>query len=135
MSRLCVDTSAYSRFRRGHDPRLIELLDTAEWIGIPTITLGELRTGFLLGSRAAENEEELQQFLHNPAVDQVPIDDRASHYYAAIVRDLRRTGRPIPTNDIWIAAAAASEAATVVTYDEHFRSIERVAAIVLQGPK
>ena len=47
MSRYCLDTSAYSNFQRG-DQRVVGILDRAEWVGVPAITLGELRTGFLL---------------------------------------------------------------------------------------
>ena len=54
MSRICLDTSAYSSFRRG-EPRAIEHVDRAEWIGVPTVVVGELGAGFLLGSRADEN--------------------------------------------------------------------------------
>ena len=64
MSRYCLDTSAYSHFQRGDD-RVIEILDRAEWLGVPVMTLGELRTGFLLGSQAEENESSLREFLAN----------------------------------------------------------------------
>ena len=42
MSRICLDTSAYSHFRRG-EPRVVEYLDRADWIGVPSIVVGELR--------------------------------------------------------------------------------------------
>ncbi|MFW6012299.1 MAG: type II toxin-antitoxin system VapC family toxin, partial [bacterium] len=110
MSRYCLDTSAYSHFKR-NDPRVVELLDRAEWVGMPAITLGELRTGFLLGTRREQNEEALREFLDNPVVERLVADAEASRHYAEIVVDLRRAGTPIPTNDIWIAAIAAREGA------------------------
>ena len=58
-------------------------------------------------------------------------DDATSRVYAEIVVALRKAGTPLPTNDIWIAAVSAREGATVVTYDAHFRSIQRVGSIVL----
>ena len=58
---------------------------------------------------------------------------RHSHY-ADIVVELRRLGTPIPTNDIWIAALAAREGATVLTTDGHFASIGRVGSVILSPP-
>lgn len=132
MSRFCLDTSAYSRFRAG-DARVAEFLDRAEWIGVPAVTLGELRTGFLLGSRRERNEEELRHFLASPVVEEVPVDGEVSRHYAEIVVDLRRAGTPLPTNDVWIAATAARVGAPVLTADRHFEAITRVGAVIL-GP-
>lgn len=130
MSRYCLDTSAYSHFKRGEE-RVAALLDGAEWIGMPAITLGELRSGFLLGGRREANEAELREFLSNPVVEELRVDGEASRHYAEIVVDLRRAGTPIPTNDIWIAAVAAREGALVVTYDPHFDRIARVGSVIL----
>lgn len=130
MSRYCLDTSAYSRFQLGHGP-VVEILDRAEWVGVAAITLGELRTGFRLGTRERENEDELRQFLGNPTVEVVAVDGEVSRHYAAIVADLRRAGTPVPTNDIWIAAAAARSGALVLTYDGHFEKIARAGAVIV----
>ena len=132
MSRYCVDTSAYSHFQLG-DRRVVELVDTAEWVGVPTVTLGELRTGFQQGRRAAENEAELRAFLGSPVVATLVVDEEVSRHYAAMVIDLRRAGTPLPTNDIWIAATAARAGALVLTYDRHFERISRVGSVVLDG--
>ena len=131
MSRYCLDTSAYSRFQRGDDTRVIDLLDRAEWVGLPAITLGELRTGFLLGAHNERKEEELREFLANPVVEQVPVDGEVSRHYAGIVAELRSAGSPLPTNDLWIAATAARVGALVLTYDGHFERITRVGSVVL----
>ena len=130
MSRYCLDTSAYSHFKRGN-PRVVELIDGAEWLGMPTIVLGELRVGFLLGGHTTANENELREFLLNPVVEVLGVDAEVSRHYAEIVVDLRRAGTPITTNDVWIAAIAAREGALVLSYDSHFKSISRVGAIIL----
>ena len=131
MSRICLDTSAYSNFRRG-EPRVVEHLDRAEWIGLPSVVVGELWTGFLLGTRTGENARELGEFLDHPVVEFLPIDEQVARIYAEILVELRGRGRPLPTNDIWIAATAARAGSTVVTFDEHFREIARVGSLVLQ---
>lgn len=130
MSRLCLDTSAYSQFLRGHQDA-VAWIDKAEWIGMPVITLGELRTGFALGSKRVANEERLSKFLAHPLVKVLAADDASSRLYAEIVAELQRTGRPLPTNDLWIAASALREGATVLTFDAHFREIRQVGSVVL----
>jgi predicted nucleic acid-binding protein len=128
--RLVLDTSAYSHFKR-NDEAVVSILTTAEWIGVPVIVLGELRAGFRRGTRAEVNERELSAFLRHPVVHVLDVDDDAATVYADIVTALRAAGTPLPTNDIWIAAVAAREGATVVTYDAHFRAISRVGSRVL----
>lgn len=131
MSRLCIDTSAYSHFQRGH-PEAVEALDAAEWLGMPSVALGELHVGFALGGKRAQNEAQLREFLSNPIVTVLDVDPGVSRLYAEIVVELRRTGKPIPTNDIWIAATAARAGAAVLTYDPHFASISRIGAVILE---
>jgi tRNA(fMet)-specific endonuclease VapC len=130
LSRYVLDTSAYSHFKRG-DPEIVDLIDQAEWIGVPSVVLGELWAGFLSGRRARENERELREFLANPAVDEVTIDARVARAYAEIIVSLRESGTPLPVNDIWIAACAATVGTSVLTYDDHFRRIRRIGSIVL----
>ncbi len=132
MSRFCIDTSGYSQFKRGHQ-EVAELLDAASYVAVPSIVIGELWIGFLGGARVRENELELSQFLEHWVVEEVPVDRDVARLYAEIVRALKAKGTPLPTNDIWIAAAAARVGATVLTFDDHFRAIERVGSLVLEA--
>lgn len=132
MSRWCLDTSAYSQFMRGHQD-VVALLDAADWVGVSAIVLGELRSGFLLGARASDNDKELASFLRNPVVEVLDIDEHAARIFAEIVVALRAAGTPVPTNDIWIAAVAAREGASVISFDAHFRSIQRVGSTILKA--
>ena len=128
--KLSLDTSAYSHFKRGH-AEVVDLVDAADWLGVTAVVLGELRAGFGLGKRRAENERELGRFLANPVVQVLVVDDEAARIYADIVVALRRAGTPVPTNDIWIAAVSARDGATVVTFDAHFAAIGRVGHQIL----
>lgn len=132
MSRLCLDTSAYSHFARGHS-EVVAQIDQADWIGFPSITLGELWLGFLLGQKLEENLETLSEFLAHPVVRCLNVDDETARLYAELVVDLRHAGAPLPTNDIWIAAAALQTRSTVLTFDRHFERTERVPSRILQG--
>jgi tRNA(fMet)-specific endonuclease VapC len=131
MNRVCLDTSAYSHFRRG-EPSVVEIIGMAQWIGVPAVVLGELRTGFSLGTHAARNEDELRRFLGHSSVEVLDVNDDAARIYAEIMGALRKAGTPpLPTNDIWVAAVAVRDGATVLTYDEHFRLIHRVGSTIL----
>jgi len=130
VSRLCLDTSAYSHFKRG-DPAVVDRLDAAAWIGLPTVVIGELEAGFLLGGQVDRNQRELAAFIGHPVVKVLDVTAAVARVYGEIVTVLRRAGTPLPTNDLWIAATAASAGATVLTYDGHFRQIERVGSLVL----
>jgi len=130
MSRVCLDTSAYIEFKRGH-PAAVAAIRSAREVGMPVITLGELRTGFALGARAARNERELATFLAQPVVRVLDVDEDASRLYAEIVADLKRRGTPAPTNDIWIASLAVREGLSVLTYDSHFELFRRVGVQLL----
>jgi predicted nucleic acid-binding protein len=132
MNRYCLDTVAYSHFKRG-EPRIVALVDSAEWIGIPVTVLGELFAGFERGKQKSKNIAELDKFLSAPVVEVLPTDRRTAEIFGAMVAELRARGRPIPTNDIWIAAASARVGATLVTWDAHFRDIPLLGATILES--
>lgn len=133
MSRYCLDTSAYSHFKRGHPP-VVDLIDRASWVGVPSIVIGELWVGFLQGNRIERNQRDLTEFLSHPVVEELPVNGEIGEIYAAIATALRKAGSPVPSNDIWIAATAARAGATVLTYDPHFSAMKRVGSLVLQAP-
>jgi tRNA(fMet)-specific endonuclease VapC len=133
LSRYCLDTSAYSHFKRG-DPPVVDLIDRAEWLGVPSIVLGELWIGFLLGDRVEKNQTELNAFLAHPPVEELIADHEVARIYAEMVVSLRKAGTPIPSNDVWIAATAKRMGVPVLTYDDHFRDIQQVKTLLMTTP-
>ena len=125
MSRLLIDTSAYSGFKRGQD-EIVRAVQEADRLFLNGIVLGELRAGFILGNRSEENEAELQSFLRSPRVEVLSIDEETSHFCAAIYRALRQAGTPIPSNDLWISASAMQHGLCVLTTDSHFKSVQQI---------
>jgi tRNA(fMet)-specific endonuclease VapC len=89
---ICLDTSAYSNMRRGHE-QAVEVVRRARMIAVPTIVVGELYTGFRLGSRRRENEAKLDAFLREPVVRVLEVDTEAASIYADLVVALRKPGR------------------------------------------
>lgn len=126
MYRVCLDTSAYSHFRRG-DPIVVELVTAARQVLLPTVVLGELRVGFALGSQRAKNEQALKEFMSQEVVTVMDVTEETSAFYADVLVALRRAGTPIPSNDIWIAALAIQHSATLLSYDEDFKCVQRLS--------
>lgn len=133
--RICLDTSAYSAFFRGH-PGIRDLIQRADEIVLPPIVLGELLGGFRSDSRWAENRRLLDEFLASRRVRVAAIDAETADRYSEILAYLRRQGRPIPTNDLWIAASAMQHGLRLVTSDAHFDHVPQVScAPITDGRK
>ena len=127
----CLDTSAYSFFRRGHR-ELIDLFQSAPQLSISSIVIGELLGGFKYGNRSWANERDLDGFLASPRVRVLAVDPTTAHRYAEISTHLRRQGRPLPTNDIWIAAHAMQHGLQMVTTDKHFSRMPQVSTLLFE---
>ena len=93
-------------------------------IGVDITVVAELFSGFSLGGKERRNRQELEAFLNSPRVEILPHDLETADYYALIVKRLRAKGRPIPTNDIWIAANAIKHGLALYSFDNHFEEIE-----------
>ena len=118
----CIDTCAYSRLMRG-DTTLQHWLEKSDAIFIPAIVLGELYAGFVAGNKYNANMQQLGKFLALPGIYIQDITNSVARRYALLVKELRYTGTPIPTNDIWIAATAQDVGATLISCDNHFSKI------------
>ncbi len=125
MSRLTLDTSAYSAFKRGH-PGVVQHLRCAQEILLPSIVLGELLGGFEAGQHPRRNRDELGLFRESPRVRLVSIGEATAERYAAIYASLRAAGQPIPTNDLWIAASTMEHGTELITLDRDFRHVPQI---------
>lgn len=119
---VALDTNAYSDFLRG-DPIRVEIVRQADRLRLPLIVLGELRAGFAVGSREAENLATLRQFLASPRVSVLLPDEMTTEHYARVFRQLRKQGAAIPTNDLWIAALALQHGLELCSSDAHFQHV------------
>ena len=126
--KLLLDTNRLSDALAMLD-EVIGNLESAEAVYVPVVALGEIRSGFAAGRRAAENETRLQWFLSQDGISSLGIDAPISHRYAEIHRALRSRGRPIPTNDLWIAAIALEHGLVVYTRDAHFAKVPGIACL------
>lgn len=127
MKRILMDTNAYAAFKRG-DPAAQAIVQMADTLALSTVVLGELLGGFALGTRAERNRTELAAFLGSPRVAVLPISEVTARFYASVFATLRRKGRPIPTNDLWVAASGLEHGLALFTYDSHFREVDGLLA-------
>jgi predicted nucleic acid-binding protein len=122
MKRIIMDTNFYTAFKR-NDTEAANLVKRAEYIGVNTVILGDLFAGFRCGTKERQNRIELDQFLDSARVDTIGLDDDTAEFYAQVFSELRQKGRPIPSNDLWLAASALQHGLALATYDDHFCSI------------
>lgn len=132
LSRVALDTTTYSQFRRGQADAF-DVVSEAGVVLIPIVSIGEIKAGFLLGSRRGDNEALFADFIEEPFVSIIELTDRATDLYAQIFAKLRRAGTPIPTNDIWIAALTMSAGAHLVTFDSDFARVPGLHYTLLEA--
>jgi tRNA(fMet)-specific endonuclease VapC len=90
-----------------------------------------LHAGFEKGTRRKENRRQLREFLDIPGVEAISISADMAERYGILVNQLSCAGTPIPTNDVWIAAAALDTGARLVSYDSHFKNVQ---GLILLSP-
>jgi len=115
-----VDTNALSSAADG-DPEIIAILARADQMAIPVIVLGEYRYGIAQSRNRTSYENWLTGLLPDCFV--LDITEPTTQYYAEIVLELKRKGKPIPTNDLWIAALCRQHALPLLSRDLHFDSV------------
>ena len=126
--KILMDSNAYSLWKRGHR-QVAELVRSSREVLVPIVVVGELLYGFRYGSRPEENTRELHTFLGDRRVDVVGTTMTTAHRYARVASGLRAKGRPIPTNDIWIAAHTMETGVDLVSSDQHFAAVDGLAWI------
>jgi tRNA(fMet)-specific endonuclease VapC len=91
---------------------------------VPAIVLGELYTGIFSSGQESKNLKKLKDFLTIATI--LEIDEQTAEYYGKIMSELRKRGKPIPTNDVWIAAMALQYEFTLIARDKHFKEIKNL---------
>jgi len=122
MSTAVLDTNGYVAYLSG-DPTVLDALSEANVIYLSIFVLAELYTGFKGGTRERENLEILRRFLDKPGVSVLDATRETADFFAMIKDALKRTGSPIPINDVWIAAHALETGSVLITYDKHFSMV------------
>lgn len=116
-----VDTNAVSDALKAQQA-ISQLIEQADDIYIPSIVLGELYFMAENSARREENYAQIAEFIENRVV--LACDQATSLQYAKVRFQLKTIGRPIPENDLWIAALALQYQVTLLTRDQHFHYVD-----------
>ncbi len=122
-----LDTNAYSDWVR--DGFWEAELVGATQVMVSAVVLGELYHGFRKGNRYESNERLLNKFLSCPNVEVIEVDECVAKVFGGLLEYLQKQGTPLPINDIWIAACAIEQGATLLTRDKHFKHLPQVSVI------
>ena len=114
---LILDTNALSAAAE-REPSALEVVARAERLAIPVIVLGEYRLRIAQSRHRVSYENWLREWT--AAVSVLHIDDDTTHSYAAIGLELKKKGKPIPANDLWIAALCRQYSLPLLSRDRHF---------------
>ena len=101
-----------------------ENLATTGEVFVASVVIGELFYGAHKSAQAKENIARIDDFASNSVV--LGCDTETSRIYGEIKNALRLKGRPIPENDIWIAAVAIQHGLALVSRDSHFNEIDNL---------
>jgi tRNA(fMet)-specific endonuclease VapC len=118
-----LDTNAYTAWKRGN-AGVGALVRRAQGVVLSSVVVGELLFGFRCGTRFERNRRELEDFLASPYVTLLPVTLDTADRFSRIAAALRQRGRPIPTNDVWIAAHAMETGGDLVSFDAHFAHVD-----------
>lgn len=128
--RALLDTNAYSLLMRGHE-QVAEIVRTAEELLFSAVVVGELLYGFRRGTRLEQNAADLRSVLNSPYSTFVEVTSVTADRYSRTAAALRAKGRPLPTNDVWIAAHAMETGADLISGDTHFEHVDGIVWIPL----
>jgi tRNA(fMet)-specific endonuclease VapC len=122
--KVLLDTNIVVALING-DPSVRSFAARTEDVFLPCIVIGELFYGAFRSARAKENVAHIEAFAAERSI--LACDTNTARYFGEIKNQLRIKGRPIPDNDLWIAAIAVQHGLTLISRDDHFREIERLS--------
>ena len=130
IGRLALDTNAVIAFRQGI-AKVCTLVDDSDVIYLPVTVLGELLYGAFNSTQIKNNEQAIAKFAEY--VDVIQIDESIAKRYAEVRFSLKKSGHPIPENDIWIAASCLYLNIPLISRDSHFNYVEGLDVISWQS--
>jgi tRNA(fMet)-specific endonuclease VapC len=114
---MIVDTNALSAIADEH-PEVVPIVARSDQLAIPAIVLGEYRFGIAQSRHRAAYEDWLAEFVGDCII--FDVNESTATCYAEIAVELKRAGKPVPTNDLWIAALCRQHSLPLLSRDRHF---------------
>ena len=125
---LALDSSIIIRHMRTADPAIATKLKAANELYMPLTVLGEILYGIKRSGNNIRAREQWQKFSQTVVL--LMPDEATAAAYADIKDHLASKGRPIPDNDMWIAATAKSHDLTLYCRDQHFEELKEMMTII-----
>lgn len=107
---------------------VLQHIAQAEEVYIPVVVIGELYYGAFNSGQAAKNLKKIDEFALS--INKLDMNLATAKQYGIIKKQLKEKGKPIPENDIWIAAIAMQYQLTLVSRDNHFSYIDGLSLIM-----
>jgi len=126
VNRIALDTNAAIAFING-SLDLAKALSEYDDLVVPLPVVGELYFGAVNSSLAEKNLLEVNKFLKRVSVS-FP-DEETCMEYANTRFELRKKGKPIPENDIWIASVSRYHKLPIMTNDGHFKHVRGLKVV------
>ena len=114
---MILDTNSLSAFADGL-PVTVSTVHAANSVEISVVSLGEFRFGIAQSRHRIAYERWLHDNLRYYRI--LDVDQETAAIYAEIRLELKQAGRPIPVNDLWIAAQSRQHEMPVLSRDRHF---------------
>jgi tRNA(fMet)-specific endonuclease VapC len=96
-------------------------------IYLPVTVVGELLWGAKNSSKAEENLVKYKNFISGCEV--LNVTSQVADVYSSVKTHLKKIGKPIPENDIWIAAICIANNVALITKDADFNNIPELQKI------
>ena len=125
-NKILIDTNIVIEIFGGNKQFANQIRRLSEFY-IPSVVIGELYVGVNRVTNKLKHLRMLNRFVGLGIV--LSIDEGTAKHYGEIVASLYKKGRPIPTNDIWIAALAKQHNFTLVSSNKHFKEIEKLKSV------
>lgn len=122
-----LDTTVVVDHLRNKNPVITQRFEKTETLYLPLTVLGELLYGAYNSAFETEGLGQVKDFLKVCAI--LSPDERTAHIYGRIKADLKRKGKPIPQNDLWIAAVALEHNLPLATRDQHFSFVSGLTVL------
>lgn len=114
---MILDTNALSAAAEEH-AGVVGILAGAQQLALPVVVIGEYRYGISQSRHRARYRQWLDDLIQDCVV--LDVTEQTTHHYAKINVELRQAGKPIPTNDLWIAALCRQHGVPLLSRDRHF---------------
>jgi tRNA(fMet)-specific endonuclease VapC len=123
---LILDTNALSAAADQH-AAIAAILAEATEVAVPVVSIGEYRYGIAQSRYKDRYVRWLEELIADCRV--LDVNQGTTHHYAGINIELRKAGKPIPTNDLWIAALCRQHGLSLLSRDRHFDLVKGIHRI------